>query len=391
MKNKIDANLLKRVNALSYNKKVECIVYVQNFCLAEKFLHKYFDGEYTKYPFINAFKIDMNLSNILKVAKLNMVKYVSSNAYVSTLVNVSKQIMNVDKVTNIQSSFSTVIIDTGLYPHLDFMIPKNNVLYFKDFINEKTKIYDDNGHGTFVAGILCGKGIVSGNTYNGIDNKSNLIILKALDKNGETSASIILNAMQWVYDNKHKYNIKLVNMSFGSIPLGENDPLIVGAEALWDSGIVVVSACGNSGPETQTIRSPGASTKIITVGALDDKRQLVNDGEDKILKYNFNEFEVADFSSRGPVYNNYKPDLLAPGVEIMGACNFKLNKSFYTTMSGTSVATPMITGVCSLLLKQYPKYSPNQIKKLLLSSCTQITGDRNSEGFGWFNGKLFKK
>ncbi len=390
MKGKIDLNLLKGVSTLNIRDKIECIVYAQNYFLAKNYLENNFKNQYSEFPFIKAFKINLNTTNLFKIAKLNIVKYISSSALVTAMMQTSKQIMRIENIKQKPSNFSIAIIDTGIYPHIDFLVPSNKIVLFKDFINKKTTIYDDNGHGTFVAGVVCGSGVICGKKYQGVDKKSNLIILKALDKNGETSASTILNAMQWVYDNKEKYNIKIVNMSFGSLPLGANDPLIVGAEVLWNNGIVVVGACGNSGPEEESVKSPGASTKIITVGALNDNRfkEISDDGKE-VYKFDISKFEVANFSSRGPIYNNYKPDLLAPGVEITGPCNFGLNKEFYGKMSGTSVATPMITGVCSLILKEHPRLSPNGVKKLLIDNCTPITGDRNSEGFGWFNGSLF--
>ena len=185
-------------------------------------------------------------------------------------------------------------------------------------------------------------------------------------------ANSILSAMQWIFENRQRFNIRLVCMSFGSVALGKNDPLMLGAEKLWDSGIVVVTAGGNSGPESETIKSPGSSYKVITVGALDDKRVL---GEPQ-----YDKFAVADFSSRGPINNTYKPDVIASGVDINGLNNKK--SPFYTTMSGTSVSTPIVAGVCSRLIKKYPNYSPDRIKKLIISSCNPITFDRNSEGFG---------
>ena len=78
-------------------------------------------------------------------------------------------------------------------------------------------------------------------------------------------------------------------MSFGSTPSGRNDPLQMGAEVLWNSGVTVVAAAGNSGPERESIKSPGISPKIITVGGIDDKRV---DG-----KYDIKSFEIAKFSS----------------------------------------------------------------------------------------------
>ena len=187
--------------------------------------------------------------------------------------------------------------------------------------------------------------------------------------------------MQWILNNKEKYNIRIVCMSFGSTVLERNDPLIAGAEVLWDNGIIVVSACGNSGPDSGTIKSPSASTKIISVGALDDGR----DGD----LFNEKNFNVASFSSRGPILNNYKPDLVVSGVEINSCCNFGLFKKFYSKTSGTSVATPIVAGVCSLILRKNGNLTPNQVKQILIHNCIPITGDRNSEGYGWLKLKKF--
>ena len=261
------------------------------------------------------------------------------------------------------------------------MIPKKRIIKFVDLINNKSSPYDDNGHGTFVASVFGGNGIVSGNKYIGIDNNINIISIKALDKNGESGAFNILKAMQWVLDNKNKYNIKVVCMSFGSMVIEKNDPLVLAAEVLWNNGICVVCAGGNSGPEKSTIKSPAASSKIISVGALDDKRHNES--------YNIENFKVAEFSSRGPIFNNYKPDIVASGVNVKSACNFGLEGKFYDTMSGTSIATPVVAGLCSLIISKKPKLSPSEIKNILIKNSNRITGDRNIEGFGWVNLKNY--
>jgi serine protease AprX len=194
---------------------------------------------------------------------------------------------------------------------------------------------------------------------------SNIIVIKALNQVGETTTVKILESMQWIMDNKDKYNIRVVCMSFGSVSSSIEDPLVRGAEILWNNGIVVVCAAGNNGPNSATIMSPGVSRKIITVGSIDSKDN-----------------QVADFSSRGPtIVGGYKPDVVLPGVDIISISNFT-NKEFYTTMSGTSVSTPMVAGVVSLLLNYNERYTPDQIKYMLVNSTIKINGDRNSEGFG---------
>ena len=264
--------------------------------------------------------------------------------------------------------YSVVIIDTGIYEHIDFVLGKNRLIKFVDLINNKASPYDDNGHGTFISGVFCGNGI--NKKYAGIDKLSNIIVIKALDGAGETTTIKILEAMQWILQNKEKYNISTVCMSFGSV-YKEDDPLVDAAEILWNNGIVVVTAAGNSGPEEETIMSPGSSRRVITVGSLDDISKDI--------------ISVADFSSRGPVANYYKPDIVVPGTDIISTNVFKKDKKFYTKMSGSSVSAPMVAGVASLLRYINPKYTPDEIKYMLITACNRIDGDRNKEGYGYLD------
>lgn len=375
MFNKIDPYLQKFVGICSKeNKELDCVVYTNNV----NYLKKYFINNklcdvVCTYPFISAVGIKINNKNIFKIARLNIVSYITANALVSCLVHDSKRVMNLPENLRVDNSFTCAVIDTGVEPTIDMCMPDNKIVYFKDFVNDREAPYDDNGHGTFVASTLTGSGLVSGGKYGGIVSNQKLVVLKALNHDGETDAFTILNAFEWIYKNQKKYNIKVVCMSFGSTVLGVNDPLIVGAEALWDKGIAVVVAGGNSGPERETIKSPGASSKLITVGAMDSAN-----------------FDIADFSSRGPILNNYKPDIVAPGVDITAGCNYKINHTYYSKMSGTSVSTPMIAGIVCYLLSINPRFTPNGIKNYLISHTIPITGDRNKEGYGYFNGNILK-
>ena len=379
MLKKIDPFLQQLVHICGKEKSLNCLVYSNNIHYLNKYFsfHKLCDVV-AVYPFINAIGIKVFQDNIYKVADLNIVTYITANTKVSCLVQHSKEVLKLNTPMLVQSDFTCAIIDTGVSPTLDLCVPKNRIVYFKDFINHKTIPYDDNGHGTFVTSVLAGNGLVSGGEISGIVPNLKFISLKALNSEGETDAFTILDAMEWVYKNHKKYNIKVVCMSFGSSVLSENDPLIMGAEALGDSGITVVVAAGNSGPAPQTIKSPGASPKLITVGAMKDDRTNTP-------------YDIASFSSRGPILENYKPDIIAPGVEIKAGCSFQLNKKHYSLMSGTSVSTPMIAGIVCYITSLNSNLNPNMIKRFLMNNCIEISGNRNFEGSGYFNGESLQE
>lgn len=375
---KICPELLKVAQMGKDETKNDCIVYTRYFsqalCEAERLGIKV-----KSYPFISAFGASLTSSQIVHFARTNMVNFISKQAKVSALIDVSKKILSLDTLYERDcwgKGGRIAIIDTGISPHIDFCLIHNRIVQFVDLINNKSTPYDDNGHGTFVASIACGNGFASGGKYCGVSPKSDIVAIKALAENGEAGADKILEAMQWVSDNHKKFDIRVVCMSFGSNPIGRNDPLVVGAEALWRQGIVVVAAAGNSGPEGETIKSPGFSSQIITVGGIDDNRN-------KEGTFDRSQFAVANFSSRGPAGRFFKPDLTAPAVNITGG-HFG-DEKLYSQMSGTSVATPMIAGICMLICSKFPNLSPDYIKVRLLSNCKKISGNQNEEGFGLLN------
>ena len=375
---KIDPYLFNMVKTCKNDGHISCVIYANDYGRLKRYLSQFGFCNYNfyEYPFIKAFGVKILPEKIKSMAREEHIKYITASTTVFAQINVAKQVTHIEDLQKkgyLGKGVTMAIIDTGISPHLDFVYPENRIIVFKDFIKNRKKPYDDNGHGTFIAGVAAGSGLISNIKYSGIAPLAKIISLKTLDKNGETGAFSILEAMQWVYDNHKKYNIKVVCMSFGSSPMMGRDPLSVGAEALWHKGITVVAAAGNSGPDSSTIKSPGVSSRIITVGALDDKRDESGNFKNK-------EFEVADFSSRGPVASFVKPDLLAPGVNLKSTSNSK--KGFYTTLSGTSVATPIIAGLCCLIIEKYPNIKPDEIKGLLIKNSYPIVNDKNSEGYG---------
>ncbi len=366
---KIDERLSRVIAVLDSDEKFECLVRTLNQKSYDFYIKKFGGKIIKKIPFIFSFTVKLTKKEIEKLSNSDSIVFISAMSNVFAMMNVAKKILSIPPLLYGEGQ-TVCFIDTGILPHCDFLLCEKRINAFVDFIGGKEECYDDNGHGTFVAGVCAGGGNLSGGKYSGIAPKAKIISLKALDKKGEANSTKILEAMQWIFDNKEKYNICTVCMSFGSDPLGINDPIMIGAERLWDSGITVVAAAGNSGPEYQTIKSPGISRKIITVGGFDDNR--IDD------EFNPNFFEMAKFSSRGPCYRYYKPDVIAPAVDITSCGKDK----DYTKLSGTSVATPMIAGLCALIKESDPSLSPNQIKNKLLSICSPAFFNRNLEGYG---------
>ncbi len=367
---KIDKRLLYEISALSQEKKLLCFVFGRDFERTKNILKRAHIHIENEYLFIKAFLCKASQKEIFQLSGIDAVDYIYSLSVASIMMFVSKQILGLGNSSLFGEGVGVAFIDTGLCPHFDFLIGRARVKFFKDFINDKKNFYDDNGHGTFVCGVCSGSGAMSNFKYSGVAPKSEIFSLKALDQNGEASANKILDAMEWIFDNHKKFGIRVVCMSFGSEPLGHNDPIMLGAEALWKDGVVVVAAAGNSGPEFQTIKSPGISSKIITVGGIDDNRRE--------SFYNKENYSMAEFSSRGPAFRNIKPDVVAPSVDIT-SCGIK---NFYTTLSGTSVATPMIAGLCCLLIERYKEATPSDVKNMILRCCQPLGFDKNFEGYG---------
>ncbi len=360
---KVNPILLKQVNVLTANHNNNIIVSSFDFEKSCKVFEK-LNIDFHPYPFADCFCVSAKLNDIIALSHEKSVRYIDPCVKVFTEQKQqdSVNLKNITENTHFGRGQTICFIDTGIAPHFDFIFPYSRIVKFVDFVNHQTIPYDDNGHGTFVAGIACGGGVIH-RQYIGFAPQADIISIKALGENGVSDSNIILDAMQWVFENYKKYKISVVCMSFGADLLNKNDPLSRGAEVLWKRGITIVAAAGNSGPEPASIKSPGCNPNIITVGGYDEKTM-----------------EIADFSSRGPTAFGYKPDLVAPAVDVV-ACSHLVSP--YTTMSGTSVATPIVAGICAVIKSKFPNVKNDQIKRFLLQNCTPITGDKNIEGAGY--------
>lgn len=326
-----------------------------------------------EYSYINSYSAELTSDTIDKFSELPEVLFISYDRKANICMNNVLNIVGADIAYEYSLSGRNVnvaIIDTGVFPHEDLMRPYRVITHFKDYINSISEPYDDNGHGTFLSGVIAGSGSKSEGRYRGLCKSSKIVMLKAFNSVGEGSFSDILAAIGWVIENKDKYKIKILCLPFGAetIVSYKLDPLCMAARAAWDLGLIVVAPSGNKGPYEGTITTPGVEPSIITVGCCD-----CPDG-------NIKNWEVADFSSRGSK-NIQKPEIIAPGTNIT---SISLNKD-YCSMSGSSVSTAITAGLIALLLEKMPDISGSDLKGVLKLSSKTINENKNAQGHGVIN------
>ena len=298
------------------------------------------------------------------------------------------------------SGIAVAVIDSGISDHPDLHDPatgQSRVVYNENFTGGSDTT-DHFGHGTHVAGIIAGNAQQSGGKNNskkifGVAPRVTLVNLKVLDSNGSGKDSYVIAALQRAIALKNTYNIRVVNLSLGR-PVYESysqDPLCQAVEAAWKAGLVVVVAAGNLGRDNDygtngygLITAPGNDPYVITVGAMNTMNTATT-GDDVIASY----------SSKGPslVDHVIKPDLVAPGNRIASllVANSTLDKELkadevsptayganatapkaYFKLSGTSMATPIVSGAAVLLLDKDSTLTPDVVKARLMKTAGKI-------------------
>ncbi|MCM3874261.1 MAG: S8 family serine peptidase, partial [Pyrinomonadaceae bacterium] len=402
--------------------------------------------------------LELPVSAVAELAASNLTSYISLDRDVRTLQVLGIDLLGADsgmghleattgagvmrsQAGNSQldgDSIGIAVIDSGLFRDHDVM---DRIVFEKDFTGDGRGTVDKFGHGTHVTGLITTKndGQLLGNDgytkYKGIAPRAGIINLRVLDGVGSGSVSTLIKALNWILEpvntsnpsgdkNNKKYNIRVVNMSLGTLAIDsyKNDPLCRAARRLVDAGIVVVAAAGNHGKDSAGhklyghIHSPGNEPSVITVGASNSYGTDRRDDD-----------TITTYSSRGPTRsytteangfkrfdNLIKPDLVAPGNRLIAAeaatkekinghdeivPNYLLSKnpelravndSDYRRrmmrLSGTSMATPIVSGAAALLLQANPKLTPNMVKMILMYTAQPISGANMLEqGTGQLN------
>jgi serine protease AprX len=289
------------------------------------------------------------------------------------------------------------LIDSGVSQHPDLnggLLGLSRVVWSQSFVPNNMSANDQFGHGTHVAGLIAGNGHSSTGkqytrTFEGIAPQANIINLRVLDQNGEGSDSAVINAISTAIQLKPLFNIRVINLSLGRAIYESYtlDPLCQAVEKAWKNGIVVVVAAGNNGRYQATngygtVTAPGNDPYVITVGAMKPMGTPTR-----------NDDLIASYSSKGPTALDRiaKPDLVAPGNLLVSleAPNSTLftgypgndvpysfyevggssaPSSLYFTLSGTSMATGVVSGIVADLLQKSPSLTPDQVKARLMKT-----------------------
>lgn len=275
---------------------------------------------------------------------------------------------------------TAAVLDTGIYPHEDFLVPQNRICCFRDFVKGKQNCYDDNGHGTHVSGIIASAGTLADGSQVGVAPEASIAALKVLDQNGSGKMDTMIRAIDWLLLHYKMYGIRIVNISVGMpVKNGRNpqkDLLVQKVEQLWNAGMVVVVAAGNEGPGRYTITSPGVSKKVITVGAQEMGQE---DSRGRNGQWTGN--RQKGYSGCGPVPGTCvcKPDVVAPASGVI-SCDH-VGRA-YKKRSGTSMATPVVTGMIALLLSAQPWLTNLDVKIRLMETAKDCGTARNRQGWG---------
>ena len=285
------------------------------------------------------------------------------------------------------TGIGVAVVDSGIAPHsaLDSrVVARVNLVSW-----EAPSTGDPYGHGTHVAGIVGGNTSASKYVTAAFSGGSapavKLIDVRVLGATGVGYTSDVIAGIDWAVANRSKYGIRVINLSLGhavSEPAAI-DPLCKAVARAVQAGVVVVASAGNYGvtstgaPVLGGITSPGNSPYAITVGSIETMGTV--DRSDDV---------VASYSSKGPTRYDMavKPDVVAPGSKLVSLESYGsyLSKKYpawhiagsgknaYFRLTGTSMATAVVSGGVALLLDDNPALTPGQVKMALQMGATYM-------------------
>jgi serine protease AprX len=351
-------------------------------------------------PLVNGVVAILDGNGIVNLSNQSNVVYISADRPLAPTLSTAAPAVNADFAW--QSNYTgagvaVALIDSGVANHADLyqgIFPISRVVYQQSFVPGNSSAADQYGHGTHIAGLIAGDGLNSSGlaysrTFKGVAPGAKIVNLRVLDANGASTDSVVIAAIDKAISLKSTYNIRVINLSMGRAVYESYklDPLCQAVEKAWKNGIVVVVAAGNNGRYQPTngygtVTSPANDPYVITVGAM--KTMGTPQREDDL---------IASYSSKGPTFIDgvVKPDVVAPGNLLVSLeapnstlynqypanrvpYNFYVkggstaSSSSYFTLSGTSMAAGVVSGVVADLLQARPSLNPDQVKARLMKT-----------------------
>ena len=355
-------------------------------------------------PLVNGLVASLDHNGIVALSNQSNVAYISKDRTLTPFFDNAAPAVNAPaawKSNYTGSGIAVALIDSGVNSHPDLattgLLPISRVVYNQSFVPGDSSTADAYGHGTHIAGLIAGNGLSStgpvfSQTFKGIAPGANIVNLRVLDGNGSATDSQVIAAISQAVNLKSKYNIRIINLSLGRgvFESYKLDPLCQAVEKAWKSGLVVVVAAGNNGrylPTSgyATVTSPGNDPYALTVGSM--KPMGTPDRGDDL---------IASYSSKGPTLLDHvvKPDVVAPGNLLVSTETS--NTTLYSTepdnrvpysayiyggpstpskvyfqLSGTSMASGVVSGAVADILQAHPLMTPDQIKTRLMKTASK--------------------
>jgi serine protease AprX len=347
-------------------------------------------------PLLNTLVASLDGRGILELSKNPDVVYISKDRPVQMLMSNAAPAVNAQQAWKSGyngDGIAVALIDSGVNAHRDL----SRVVYNQSFISGRWSAADQYGHGTHIAGLIAGNGASStgsaySKTFKGIAPNARIVNLRVLDENGRGTDSSVIAAIHQAIMLKSLYNIRVINLSLGRgvFESYDKDPLCKAVEKAWKSGIVVVASAGNLGRFEPTngygtITSPANDPYVITVGSM--KPMATPTRTDDL---------IASYSSKGPTWIDriVKPDVVAPGNLLVSTetpsttlyasepSNLVPNSYYmfggssapstsYFSLSGTSMAAGIVSGMVADLLDANPRLTPDQVKARLMRTASK--------------------
>lgn len=258
---------------------------------------------------------------------------------------------------------TVAVLDTGVDTHhpdlagnikLELCVSK--VTHFR---SDMKSCEDNNGHGTHVAGTVLANGGADGLGIYGVAPEASLVAVKVCDKRGRCYGDDIAAGIYYAADN----GVDIISMSFGGD--SPDSQVLAAIDYAVDQGILPIAAAGNDGPKDGSIDYPAAYVKVIAVGAIDAYER------------------VPDWSSRGSNDGDYvleekEIEFGVPGVSIEST----YNDGCYAYMSGTSMATPHVSGLAATLWGGNATDTRSYLQSVAKDNDIWSYGDDTATGFG---------